>query len=346
MLLAVVLFAIAALLLVDANAVQGGGPFGSGSSLEHGETGLSQARRYLAEVAHVRVESLVRPIPRAQLPANGVVFSIMPQLVAIAPRSEHRHHHHGKAGPDATDGSDTKPGSDAKPVSGGKPGSESTSGTDHQTDDQAGHSNQDGQKDHAGPTDHERQQADGHQHRDQVGADKSDVARVHPLLSDGEEAWIAGGGRLVLAVDRTIGELEIRHLATAGVVSKTVPALPGVLHLIPPEHRGLSGIATFSAAPVFVCGDAPVIMHQSIGRGDLWLLSCPEVLSNQHLIEADHLGLLTGLAAGRPVYFDEFAHGAEHDLGVTELLRRWNLGPPHASWPCWVWAAGSGAIGW
>jgi hypothetical protein len=164
---------------------------------------------------------------------------------------------------------------------------------------------------------------------------------MHPLLSAGEEAWIAGGGRLVLAVDRTIGELVSRTVPAQGVVSKTLPELPGVLRLLPPEPRALSGIATYLAAPVFVYADQAVVMHQAIGRGDLWLLSCPEVLTNKHLGEADHLGLLTGLAGGRPVYFDEFAHGAEHDLGVAELLRRWNLGPACLvallGLGCWFW---------
>jgi hypothetical protein len=64
------------------------------------------------------------------------------------------------------------------------------------------------------------------------------------------------------------------------------------------------------------------------GRGEVWLLAEPELFFNRSLGAADHLALLESLCGkGRPVYFDEFLHGARSEAGMFALLRRWGLGP-------------------
>jgi hypothetical protein len=58
------------------------------------------------------------------------------------------------------------------------------------------------------------------------------------------------------------------------------------------------------------------------------LLAVPEVLENGRLAQADHLLLLEALAGtGRPVAFDEWAHGLGHDGGLLERLLAWGFGP-------------------
>jgi hypothetical protein len=319
-LVAVLLFIAAALLMLSGSVAHAGGIYGAGSSLEIGEAGLSQARSYLAEVAHLPVETLGRPIARAELPDQGVVFSVKPRLVRIEHRHERGHRERTSGGKDAEGGA-------GRPGGGGQGPSAppQADGQDHG----------DAAPDH-GP-------AKGSPDADEPNA--KGPSRITPLLSPGEEAWLARGGRLVLALDSNRGDLSIQPLSDAtGTVGKVLPDLPAVQRLSPAIQRSISGTAALSAAPVFVIADAPLIMHQQIGRGDLWLLSCPEVWSNAHLAEADHLSLLIGVADGRPVFFDEFSHGAEHDLGVSELLRRWHLGPAcllgMLGVACWLWRRG------
>ncbi len=303
-LVAIMLFLVAGLMMLGGTVARGGGIYGAGSSLEHGEAGLSQARSYLAEVAHLAVATLARPIARADLPDDGVVFSVMPRLIPIEHRHERTHRDRASGGKDAAGGS-------GRPGPGEQGPGEPVHGDGHIPGGTAPQQEQSGKS----------------------AADADDASEQHPhqaspLLSPGEEAWLARGGRLVLALDHARGDLSTVAVAgTTATVGKVLPDLPGVQRLSPAIQRSFSGAATLTAAPVFVIGDAPLIMHQRIGRGDLWLLSCPEVWSNAHLAEADHLSLLASLAGGRPVFFDEFAHGAEHDLGVSELLRRWHLGP-------------------
>jgi hypothetical protein len=58
------------------------------------------------------------------------------------------------------------------------------------------------------------------------------------------------------------------------------------------------------------------------------LLACPEVLENGLLAGGDHLRFLEALAGeGRPVLFDELAHGVGGEQGLLPLLFDWGLGP-------------------
>ncbi len=86
---------------------------------------------------------------------------------------------------------------------------------------------------------------------------------------------------------------------------------------------------------MLLAGENPVIARLPLGRGDVVLLSCPDVFHNARLAVGDHLALLTALAgpagpagtAGRPVYFDERSHGIVADEGLLAVLSRWGLGP-------------------
>jgi hypothetical protein len=149
---------------------------------------------------------------------------------------------------------------------------------------------------------------------------------VAEVLSPAEERWLERGGRLVLAVADGWGGLDT--VEGGGALARLLPSLPGVLRIVPPVPRTLGGTELAQGVAVFALGGKPLIVRRAVGAGDLWLLACPEVLSNGHLAEADHLGLLLALVGEqRPVWFDEHAHGVTDGLGVVELLRRWALGP-------------------
>jgi hypothetical protein len=65
-----------------------------------------------------------------------------------------------------------------------------------------------------------------------------------------------------------------------------------------------------------------------IGRGEVLLLTAPQLLENERLAAADHLALLEALAGEeRPVVFDEWAHGLGQDESLLALMLEWGLGP-------------------
>lgn len=148
------------------------------------------------------------------------------------------------------------------------------------------------------------------------------------LLAPREEAWLEAGGRLVLAVDASLGPLTVEAAGNAAPPRRVHPRFPGVDALLPAPRRVLAGAAVEDAVTLFASGDRPVVARMPRGKGELLLLACPEVLENGLLGGGDHLRLLEALAgAGRPVLFDELAHGVESERGLLPLLFDWGLGP-------------------
>lgn len=138
---------------------------------------------------------------------------------------------------------------------------------------------------------------------------------------DEDEELLRGGGRLVLGVEGQVLEDE-------GAAVKVAPLLPGVDSLRPPAAFAIPGRLLVDAQPVFEHGEFPSVAVRRVGEGELWLLSEPALLHNEHLDKAQNLALGLALAGhGRPVFFDEAAHGEVDEGGALTLLRRWGLGP-------------------
>ncbi len=268
---------------------RGDRPHGPGSSLDSNGAGLSLARAYLAGSGH-DTALLGRTIEHAALPQRGVVLRIQPAVGAgwMARLLAGKDASEGKGAPHGKDAPQTAPADD-------RPQEKTDSKNDD--DDDAG--------DPADATPENRQ----------------------TLLTPGEERWLEGGGRLVVAVDAPWGGLAIAAPGP-GLAMPVLPLLPGVAHLLPSTPRVLDGRTLAQAVTVVAQGGQPLVMRRAVGAGDVWVLACPEVLSNAHLAEADHLALLLALVGEhRPVWFDEHAHGVDDALGALELLRRHALGP-------------------
>ena len=136
-----------------------------------------------------------------------------------------------------------------------------------------------------------------------------------------ETAWLERGGRLVRAAVGTGDTIT----AQPAVV---LPLLSGVRRLSLSDGRGLADNDLRDATPVVIAGEDVLIAHRRVGKGDLWVLSCPTIFTNAALTQADHAALLLALAGtGRPVWFDEQVHGVVDDGGFVALLRSWGLGP-------------------
>ena len=161
--------------------------------------------------------------------------------------------------------------------------------------------------------------------------DKKARQELAPILGLAEEEWVRGGGRLVLALDHHYGRIEVVSKGDRRPTVKVFPLWPRVQRLVA-LNRILENPGSPEAHALFVRGESPVVTRARLGRGDLILLACPEVLDNAHLGEADHLPLLLALAGrGRPVHFDEYVHGLRSETGLLDLLAGWGLGPLLAS---------------
>jgi hypothetical protein len=149
------------------------------------------------------------------------------------------------------------------------------------------------------------------------------------LLTRQEEAWVHGGGRLVLGLDADYASVEIVSVARGGPVRKVFPLWPGVSALDPGGAvPHLSGGAAEQAHAIFSQGPGALLSRLVMGRGEVLLLTAPWLLENERLATADHLALLEALAGEeRPVVFDEWVHGLGQDESLLALMLEWGLGP-------------------
>jgi hypothetical protein len=177
-----------------------------------------------------------------------------------------------------------------------------------------------------------------------------------------DEEFVRGGGRLILASHYFGGSIEMRDDA-GKVAAKVFPLWPGIDTLSLPETLGLAPRSLPRAMhTIFAANGEAIVARQLIGAGDVIVISVPEMFENKSLAADHHLALLTALATerrplagwttggspvvqptnaaepaavqpasrrryGRPIYFDEFAHGVASDDGALALMTEWRLGP-------------------
>jgi hypothetical protein len=148
------------------------------------------------------------------------------------------------------------------------------------------------------------------------------------FLAPADEDFVRSGGRLVIANHDFGGTIEVRHDA-GKVASKVFPIWPGVDSLSLPEPLGLAPRSLPRGMHTIFAGNGEaVVARQTIGAGDVIIVSEAKIFENLHLSADHHLALLFSLAADhRPVYFDEYAHGVASDDGVLALMTEWRLGP-------------------
>ena len=149
--------------------------------------------------------------------------------------------------------------------------------------------------------------------------------RREPLLNEAEEAFVRGGGRLIIAAPA--GPLQM--METKGNVAKKVfPIWPGVGDLdLGDDAHGFATLRPRMHA-LFGAGPLAIIARERIGDGELMMISAPQMLRNDRLAKGNHLQLLNALVEDkRPIYFDEVPHGIVSDDGAIALLKEWNFGP-------------------
>jgi len=152
---------------------------------------------------------------------------------------------------------------------------------------------------------------------------------VAPLLTPFEDEFVRGGGRLVVASNEKFGSIDFRVDPRDKVAKKVFPIWPEFDTIaIPTARQFIARTLPTTMHAVFTESGSPVVARMTIGRGDVFLISIPEIFQNQHLRAQNGLPLLTALAgANRPVYFDESIHGFESSDGSVALMKEWGLGP-------------------
>ena len=153
------------------------------------------------------------------------------------------------------------------------------------------------------------------------------AAKDKPLLTAGESAWVRGGGRLVLALEKDYGPIETFTQTRADPFEKTIALWPGVERIQPTEARTLKGDVLNDALTFFTLNHGVFAAKIPMEKGEVIVMGSAEPLTNSHLDEADNLKLLQALApVSRAVYFDEYVHELQDAPDVSELLVRWGLG--------------------
>lgn len=269
--------------------------FSPGSVFNNGEEGLSLAFAYLRERSGA--DTLHKRIDPAALPANGVVLRVQPLLGPILLQEEEEEEKDEKDPKDEKDGEDDDEGP--------------------------------GEKLRRRMREEEEKRAKEEKERRKKAGEKEDPPATR-LLSPDEEAWVRGGGRLVLAFEGIYGSGSADELRGKQPVRKVFPLWPGVAKLVPPTARSLSLPPLPGGHAVFLAGESPLVVRQALGAGDVIFLATPEILHNPHVGQAHHLALLEALAGvpeRRPVLFDERAHLLDDSGGILETLAGWGLGP-------------------
>ncbi len=144
-----------------------------------------------------------------------------------------------------------------------------------------------------------------------------------PLLTDRDEAFVRGGGRIIVAAHE--GALDAVTIKDK-VARKVLPIWPAVENLPLDDHPRAFLHLPPRMLPLFIAGTRVILARERIGDGELFVLSAPELLRNDRLMR--NLALLTALAGEkRPVYFDEVLHGITTGDGALALMKEWRLGP-------------------
>ena len=156
--------------------------------------------------------------------------------------------------------------------------------------------------------------------KDQIGPPRP---KRLPLLNDREEAFVRGGGRIIVAAHE--GALDAVHIKDK-IARKVLPIWPAVGDLgLEDESQAFLNLRP-RMLPLFVAGERVILARERLGNGELFVLSAPELLRNDRLMR--NLALLTALAGERrPVYFDEVLHGITSGDGSLALMKEWRLGP-------------------
>ena len=148
-----------------------------------------------------------------------------------------------------------------------------------------------------------------------------DVNAVLAFLDGGGRVVAAGRGVRPLARAALGGELEWHRRGRGHlVVRQGVPESGRAVTVVADGSGAWEGIG--SATPFLTARERVIGLVTPIGRGRLVLLADPSILHNDRLARADNAALAVAVAGvGRPVVFDEHAHG--YGAGERGVPTRW-----------------------
>lgn len=126
--------------------------------------------------------------------------------------------------------------------------------------------------------------------------------------------WMRRGGTVLVASDGTtaVPLMERLGIHLAPVSSETVQVVQPIL-LRPPvgELAGKTSAVVASGPPAVVVAssaDGPVLLRYRVGRGEMWLLTAPQLIENAYLSQADNIGLVANIVPkGMNVRVEEYS---------------------------------------
>lgn len=154
---------------------------------------------------------------------------------------------------------------------------------------------------------------------------------VRPLLTEVEQRFLEGGGRIVLTLGGSVPSIQSTPAPASSRWERVHPLLPEGEITLALKTNALSGPWLQQAHALFVSGESVVAARRVYGKGDLIVIGSPEAFTNERLARGETLRWLDALAHGRDVYFDETVHGVFETKGVFDLLGEWGLMPAFAA---------------
>jgi hypothetical protein len=159
---------------------------------------------------------------------------------------------------------------------------------------------------------------------------RGQARRLSSMLTPAEDDFVRNGGRIVLATTKSFGPIDVQGVKlTEKSATKVFPIWPGVdsIPLTPPRGIVMSTLPPHMHV-LFTADAIPVVARETIGAGDVIVMSIPETLQNENLRNGKALPLLLALADNkRAVYFDESIHGFQSTDSPFDLMKEWGLGP-------------------
>lgn len=140
------------------------------------------------------------------------------------------------------------------------------------------------------------------------------------VLTPSERKWVNAGGRLILAIKSNYGPIRIDTIKPKKW-EKVYPIFPGVDKLRPPVSRSIDERVLSKMHAVFAHRDKVILARKVMGEGEVYVIACPEIFSNNYIVRTENLKLLESLVGETEyVYFDENVHDMVGSVGVLDLI--------------------------
>jgi len=180
---------------------------------------------------------------------------------------------------------------------------------------------------------------------DPVTWDAGQTGALAAFLRSGGHAVLAGGPFNSSVLRTLLGTGDVPVITPVGVASAravgSAPEVAGV-SVVDADPGGGAWATVGTTTPILAQEGATLAVVADVGAGRLVLLASSSPLQNALLGDADNAAFAVDVAGGpgRPVVFDEYAHGfGAGGLGALPLRWKWALVLGALAVVLWMWSA-------